>query len=387
MEYPFCSKSISDLRFSVIREMSLLATHMDDVINLGIGEPDFDTPEIIIEKAFADARNGHTHYTASQGDPQLLQKLSREISKTIGLTIPGSSILVTHGGMGALTSALKTILNAGDQVLLIEPHFPDYYAHVILAGGEVIGVPATFEEQYIPRPETVERMITENTRAIILNSPNNPTGAVIPGDVLDALAEIAIKRNLFVISDEVYDQLVYDPPFESIYTRFGMADRTLVIKSFSKSHAMTGWRVGYCFGPADFIRQMLKVVNYSTACTSSIGQRAALAALDLDPAIINEMKDRFANRIGTVCSRLEAMHGVRVNRPSGSFYILADIREFARESQEFAKRLLHEAKVVVVPGYAFGKAGEGTIRIACTHPSAVLSEAMDRIEKFLERYH
>ena len=386
MKYPFCSQSVSDLRFSVIREMSLLATHMDDVINLGIGEPDFTTPDIIIEKAFADARNGHTHYTASQGDPQLLHKLSQRISKTIGTDIPASSILVTHGGMGALASALKTILNTGDQVLLVEPHFPDYHAHVILAGGQAIGVPTSFEEHYIPRPETVERMVTENTRVIILNSPNNPTGAVIPGDVLDALAEIAIRRNLFIISDEVYDQLVYDPPFESIYTRPGMAERTLVIKSFSKSHAMTGWRVGYCYGPADFIRQMLKVVNYSTACTSSIGQRAALAALDLDPALIDGMKDRFDKRIGIVCSRLEAMQGVRVNRPKGSFYILADRRGVARESQKFAKRLLQEAQVVVVPGYAFGKAGEGTIRIACTHPGAILSEAMDRIELFLERY-
>ncbi|MEN8143059.1 MAG: aminotransferase class I/II-fold pyridoxal phosphate-dependent enzyme [Thermodesulfobacteriota bacterium] len=386
MEKSYWSESVNNLRFSVIRGMSLAAADMDDVINLGIGEPDFNTPEAITRKAFADALNGHTHYTSSQGDPLLLDKLSKTISDATGIDVPTSSILITHGGMGGLASALKTILNPGEQVILLEPHFPDYMAHVALAGGNALKVPTKFEDRYIPRPEEIEHAITATTRAIILNSPNNPTGAVIPGNILDSIAKIAVKHDLLVISDEVYDQILYEPPFESIYTRPGMAERTLVIKSFSKSHAMTGWRIGYCFGPAAFIGQMLKVVNYSTACANSISQRAAIAALDLDPTVIEQMKKRFADRIDMVCSRLKKMKGIRVHKPKGSFYILADISGITKQSQEFANQLLQQARVVVIPGYAFGQAGEGTVRIACTHNSTVLSKGMDRIELFLKRY-
>lgn len=380
------SQSIRDLRYSVIREMGGMAAHMDDVITLGIGEPDFHTPAIITEKAFQDARNGHTHYTPSQGDPELLGKLSETLTRDLGTPVPPSAILITHGGMGALTGALRTLLEQGDQVLLVEPHFPDYMAHIAFAGGIAVKAPSRFEDGFVPKPKDLENAITPKTRVLILNSPNNPTGAVIPGDVLDAIAEIAVRHNLFVISDEVYDRILYKPPFESIYTRPGMAERTLVIKSFSKSHAMTGWRIGYCFGPQAMIDQMLKVVNYSTACASSIGQRAAIAALDIDPAIVDAMKDRFEARVHLVCARLNAMDKVRVSTPGGSFYVFADISRITRKSREFAIQLLQEAKVVVVPGYAFGESGEGCIRIACTRERAVLEKAMDRIESFLKNY-
>jgi aspartate/methionine/tyrosine aminotransferase len=387
MDEPYWSKSVQNLRFSVIREMSLLAADLEGVINLGIGEPDFETPEIITKRAFEDALSGHTHYTASQGDSELLDKLALSISNATGIPVTPSSILITHGGMGALTATLKTILEPGDQVILPEPHFPDYMAHIALADGIAIKVPTTFEDKYIPLPEDIDRAVTGKTKVILLNSPNNPTGAVIPGNILDSIAEIAVRRNLIVISDEVYDQILYEQPFHSIYTRPGMTSRTVVIKSFSKSHAMTGWRVGYCIGPPTFIKQILKVVNYSTACASSISQRAAIAALDLDPLIIERMKDRFSRRIDLVCSRLTAMKGIRVNKPKGSFYILADIREITGQSQAFARALLKDAKVIVIPGYAFGNAGEGAIRIACTQSSMILSEAMDRIELFLDHYH
>jgi aspartate/methionine/tyrosine aminotransferase len=387
LDKPGWSKTAENLRFSIIREMSLSAARLDNVINLGIGEPDFITPETITRAAFADALEGHTHYTPSQGDPQLLARLSQTIKEMSGMEVPASSILITHGGMGALTCALRTLLNSGDQIILLEPHFPDYMAHVALADGEAVKVPCRFEDHYIPRPELIERAVTEKTRAIVLNSPNNPTGAIIPGKILDSIAEIARRQNLFVVSDEVYDQIIFEPPFESIYSRPDMPARTLVIKSFSKSYAMTGWRVGYCYGPQSFIGQMLKVVNYSTSCSSSVSQRAALAALSLDPCVIKEMTERFAGRIDMVCSRLQNMSGIKVHKPKGSFYILADISELTDDSQEFANRLLREARVVVIPGYAFGEAGEGSVRIACTHPREVLRDAMDRIESFVETYH
>ncbi len=386
MQTPTMSKSIRDLRYSVIREMAGMAAPMEGVISLGIGEPDFNTPTSVTEKAFEDARNGHTHYTPSQGDPELLEKLSTTITAETGTRVRPSSVLITHGGMGSLTAALRTILEQGDGVLLVEPHFPDYMAHITFAGGVAVKARTRFEDRFVPRPTDLEKAITSQTKVMILNSPNNPTGAVIPGDVLDRISQIAIKHNLFVLSDEVYDRILYEPPFESIYTRPGMAERTLVIKSFSKSYAMTGWRIGYCYGPRTIIEQMLKVVNYSTSCASSIGQRAAIAALDMDPSVVEQMKNRFAARVELVCSRLNAVDGVRVAHPGGSFYVFADISQITRQSREFAIRLLQEEKVVVVPGYAFGESGEGCIRIACTRSRAVLEKAMDRIEAFIGRY-
>jgi aminotransferase len=379
------SSSIQQLRFSVIREMVAMSVGMEGVINLGIGEPDFATPPEIIDQAFGDAHRGHTHYTPSQGDPELLAKLAEAISRQTGIGTGPDSVLITHGGMGALTAALRTILEIGDEVLLIEPHFPDYLAHITLAGGVARAARAFLADGFIPRPEEIAAAITPKTRVLILNSPNNPTGAVLPGAVLDAIAELAIRHNLVVVADEVYDQIVFGPPCESIYTRPGMADRTLVVRSFSKSHAMTGWRVGYCYGPRKLIEQLVKVVNYSTACVSSISQRAAVAALATDPAVVAAMRDRFAARVELVCARLAELPGVRLSRPGGSFYVFADISEISRRSREFAIELLCQERVVVVPGYAFGASGEGCIRLACTRPRKELAEACERIKSFIAR--
>jgi aspartate/methionine/tyrosine aminotransferase len=380
------SADIKDLRYSVIREMGAMAKGLTDVISLGIGEPDFDTPSSIIAKTFEDVQNGHTHYTQSQGDPELLEKLSAHLSREIKSSVPVSSILVTHGAMGSLTAAFRTLLEPGDQVIVPEPYFPDYLAHITLARGQICPVPALFEDRFIPRPEAIEKAITPRTKIILLNSPNNPTGAVIPGDVLDEIAKIAIRNDLLVISDEVYDKIFFKDPPESIYTREGMDKRTLVIKSFSKTYAMTGWRLGYCFGPQPVIAQMLKVVNYSTACATSISQRAAIAALDIDPKILTTMRDRFAARVDLVCSRLAKMPGVKLVRPGGSFYIFADLSLITFQSRTFAIQLLKEQHLTVVPGYAFGESCNGCIRIACTIGQKQLAGAMDRLAAFISTY-
>ncbi len=377
------SKSIQELRYSVIREMGGMAAHMNNVINLSIGAPDFLTPQEITEKAFSDARKGHTHYTPSQGDPELVDRIASSLSVETGAIFEPSSILVTHGGMGALTACLRTLIEPGDHVLLVEPYFPDYIAHITFAGGIAVKTVTHAENGYIPQPVELEKAITPKTRLLILNSPNNPTGAVIPIDTLDAISRIAIKHNLFVVSDEVYDRIIFDVPFESISSRPGMYQRTVVIKSFSKSHAMTGWRIGYCYGPKAIIEQVLKVVNYSTACASSISQRGALAALNIDQEIVESMKNRFKARIELVCSRLNRIKGVRATKPGGSFYVFVDISAITTNSREFAIRLLNEQKVVVVPGYAFGESGEGCIRIACTRSREQLNKAMDRLETFI----
>ena len=370
--------------------MSGLAQGQNNVITLGIGEPDFNTPSPITKAAFRDAENGHTHYTHSQGDAHLLKALARHTQQSMGIDLPPNQFLVTHGGMGSLTAAFRTLLEPGDEVIIPEPHFPDYMAHITFAGGKIIRVPTQFEKDFIPSPGALEAAITPKSRILLLNSPNNPTGAVIPGDTLDDIARLAIKHKLVVISDEVYDALTYGAHgHQSIYTRPGMAAQTLVIKSFSKTYAMTGWRIGYCFGPSSIIENMLKVVNYSTACASAIGQRGALAALGMDTDILKERKQRFQNRIDLVCSRLEAMPGIRARRPRGSFYIFANIQRVLEKtkmsSREFAMGLIQEKQVVVIPGYAFGNHCDGFIRIACTVNRNKLSLAMDRLEAHLSR--
>ncbi len=377
------SESIRELRYSVIREMGQLALGMDDVINLGIGEPDFPTPPPITARAFEDAQNGCTHYTPSQGDPELLQKLADHLSTDTEQPVTPSMILVTHGAMGALSAAFRTLLEPGEEVLVMEPHFPDYLAHIAFARGVAVPVETRFDQGFFPDPDAVEAAVTPRTRIILLNSPNNPTGSVLSGDLLDRIADIARRHNLVVISDEVYDRIAFTGRPESIYTRPGMDGRTLVVKSFSKTYAMTGWRIGFCYGPETLISQMLKVVNYSTACASSVGQRAAIAALDLDSGVIQQMTDRFEQRVNLVCERLEAMPGIRLVRPQGSFYVFADVHRIHPVSREFAVRLLNSQQVVVVPGYAFGNNCEGCIRIACTLCRERLSQAMDRIEQFV----
>lgn len=379
----YISKNIDSLRYSVIREMSQVAAQYDDVISLGIGEPDFDTPAPIIEKAFEDARKGHTHYTHAQGDPQLIEKLSVNLSKDLGKTVPPECIMITHGAMNGLASAFRTLMDPGDEIILIEPHFPDYLAHITLTHAVPRYVPSGFDKGFLPDPADIEAAITSKTKIILINSPNNPTGTVVPQSLLEEISAIAKAHDLCVVSDEVYDRISFEGRASSIYSCPGMENHALVINSFSKTYAMTGWRVGFAYGPKPVIDQMVKVCNYAVACASSVSQRAAIAALDTPDEVIKEMSDTFERRVELVCSRLESMPGVRVRRPKGSFYVFADISGITNQSRQFALDLIKEEKVVVVPGYPFGLSCEGCIRIACTINREKLYEAMDRLERFL----
>ena len=379
----YISKNIESLRYSVIREMSQIAAQYDDVITLGIGEPDFDTPAPIIEKALEDAGKGHTHYTHSQGDPELIKKLSVSLSKDLGKPVPPERIVITHGAMNGLANAFRTLMDPGDEIILIEPHFPDYLAHITLAHAVPRYVPSGFDKGFLPDPADIEAAVTPKTRIILINSPNNPTGTVAPQSLLEDIAAIARAHDLYVVSDEVYDRISFKGRAASIYNCPGMEDHALVINSFSKTYAMTGWRVGFAYGPQPVIDQMIKVGNYAMACAASVSQRAAIAALDTPDEVIKEMSDTFERRVELVCSRLEAMPGVRVCRPRGSFYVFADISSITSQSRQFALDLIEEEKVVVVPGYPFGLSCEGCIRIACTINQEKLNEAMDRMERFL----
>lgn len=380
------SKLVQSIRASTIREMSLRAEGLENVISLGIGEPDFDTEHAVCHTALQDAICGATHYTPSQGDRELLRALSELIVKRYGVDITEKNIVVTLGGMGALTAYFRTVLDPGDEVLVPEPFFPSYRPHIELANGQLRFVPTAFEDGFVVRPEAIERAITPQSKVLLLNSPNNPTGAVIPGETLDAIAELAQERDLLVVSDEVYDRLTFDGlRHESILTRPGMLERTVVINSFSKSYAMTGWRIGYACGPEWLIEPMTKVVSHCTSCTPSVSQRAALAALRMDEGVFRDMARRFEARRDLLYEGVSRLPGVRVNKPAGAFYMFADVSQITDDPYRFAIDLLEEERVVVVPGFPFGPSGKSCIRLAYTVNRDLIAEALQRMERFITR--
>lgn len=374
------------MRFSVIRQMSMRAQAYDDAITLGIGEPDMHTPQYVCKAAYDDACAGYTHYAPSQGDPELLGTLATRLTQQ-GYPCGTDNLIITHGAMHGLYAAMRTLLETDDEVLIPEPHFPDYAPHVAFVGGRVVEVPTSFEQGFIPTAELVEAQLTPKTRVLLLNSPNNPTGAVIPGPVLDDLAKLAVERDLIVISDEVYDRILFTTPYESIYTRPGMAERTMVINSFSKAYAMTGWRVGYAMGPTWIMEQMVKVINYTAASVNIQGQRAALAALRGEQRPFDDMAAEFARRSAYVYDRLRAMPGIRVHKPAGSFYLFPSVENLEPDGERFALELLEKEHVVTVPGFTFGANCKGCIRLACTVDMLRLEVAMDRMERFTKRLH
>jgi len=362
------------------------ANKYKNVISLGIGEPDFGTPKEICDQAFDDAIRGATHYTESQGDPELIKAIQSYLFGSLGEELSTNQILVTTGGVGALTSFFRTVLNPGDEVLLPEPYFPPYKHHIEWVGGKVVPVQSSFESLFIPTPEAFEASITPASKVLLLNSPNNPTGSVIPAEILDHIARIAIERDLLVLSDEVYERLLFDErSHESIWTRFGMKDRTVVVHSFSKSFAMTGWRIGYAFGPEWIIEQMTKVVSSCTSCAPSISQRAALAALNLDSEVINTMINEFRIRRDQAYEALKRLPCVRVHKPAGTFYIFPDISQITMDTVQFSFDLLDAEQVVVVPGEAFGPSGKGCVRISLTVNRKILAEALERIQRFIRK--
>lgn len=378
--------AVSQIPLSGIREMWQRAAEYESYISLGIGEPDFNTPEQISNQALQDALQGATHYTQSQGDPELLKAIQMYLHERLGEGFSTGQIVVTTGGVGGLTSFFRTVLNPGEEVLIPEPYFPPYRHHIEWVGGKAVPVQTRFENGFVPTPEALEAAITPQSKALLLNSPNNPTGAIIPGEILDSIARVALERDLLVLSDEVYERLLFDGrTHESIRTRPGMKERTVVVHSFSKSFAMTGWRIGYAFGPEWLITPMIKVVSSTTSCAPSVSQRAGLAALQLDAEVIDGMVEEFRVRRDQTYEALKELPDVRVHKPGGTFYIFPDISQITQDSRQFALDLLKEEQVVVIPGEAFGPAGKGCLRIAFTVNQDILKEALQRIQRFIKK--
>jgi aminotransferase len=373
---------------SLIRKFFELTVGVKGIVNLSIGEPDFDTPEHIKEYAIEAIREGRTKYTPNQGLPMLREAIARLLEKDSSVSYdPCNEIIVTVGANMPVFMALASILREGDEVLVPEPAFVSYEAQVTLAGGRPVPVKTRMENGFQPTSEDLERALTSKTRAIIINTPNNPTGTVYPRKTLEEIAGFAVDHDLMVISDEVYQYLVFDGfRHVSIASLNGMKDRVILVHGFSKTFAMTGWRIGFAAGPKEIISRMVKIHMYTVTCPPAFIQYAVARAID-DPRSwksVEEMRRKYEERRNYVYGRLKEI-GYETIKPRGAFYIFPSIRDTGLRSMEYAKRLLNEEKVAVVPGIAFGEAGENHIRISYAASMSILQEAMKRIERFTAR--
>ncbi|MEW9122663.1 MAG: pyridoxal phosphate-dependent aminotransferase [Thermotaleaceae bacterium] len=374
------------LEDSLIRKMFDMASKMEDVISFAIGEPDFTTPDNIIEAAYAALKRGETHYTSNMGILPLRQAIAKE-SKThrkVELN-PENQIMVTGSGMEALMLAMMAIVNPGDEVILSNPYWTNHASQVKMCGGTPKLVNVYEEDGFIFNPEHLRKAVNSKTKAILLNSPANPTGGVAERHVLEEIAAIAKEHDLLIISDEVYRYFVYDgAEFISIASLEGMKDRTIIIDSFSKTYAMTGWRIGYAAACEEIIEKMGKLQENIISCVSTFIQYAALEALEGPQDDLAYMVQKYRERRDLIIDGINAIDGLSCIKPKGAFYAFANITASKMTSEEFALALLKKAKVVVVPGVGFGDAGEGFVRISYATSEENILEGLRRIKSFME---
>lgn len=356
---------------------------MADVISLGIGEPDFTTPWNIREAAIYALEKGRTGYTSNLGLPRLRQAISRYVHNHFQLAYePLTEILVSVGVSEAIDLALRALINPGDEVLYHEPCYVSYSPSILLAHGVPVSVQTRYEDGFVLRAEDVERAITSRSRVLLLNFPTNPTGATISREDLEKLAEVCCRHNLVVLSDEIYSELTYDNAVHhSIATCKGMKERTIFLHGLSKAFAMTGWRIGFACAPAPMIEAMMKIHQYSILCTSIMAQDAAIEALEHGESSVLSMKSEYNLRRNFITSALNEM-GFPCLKAKGAFYAFPDIRSSGLTSKEFSLRLLHEKKVAVVPGTAFGPSGEGFVRCSYATGLPQIKIAMERMAEF-----
>ena len=373
-----------ELRQGAIRAMFDRANKMTGVISLGIGEPDMATPALVCEAAKEALDKGITHYTPNACTPAFRKAIAeKSYLKDINYD-PSTEIIVTNGGMGALSLLFLVILNEGDEILIQDPQWLNYVAQVSYCGGTAIRVPTDLAHNFEMQPEVIERLITPKTKALMINTPNNPTGSVMSTETMAKIAELAVKHDILVISDDVYNTLLYEGAAAPSIASFpGMKERTVIVNSLSKSYAMTGWRIGYVAGPAEIVDRMTKCQENFNACANAPGQYAGCVALD-HPELCEELRVIFERRREIMLKGLKAIDGISCNDPTGAFYVFADISSFGLSSVEFCNRLLDQAKVVCIPGSAFGECGEGFVRIAYTCSDEDVKEAVRRIAAFCD---
>ncbi|MBE5992205.1 MAG: aminotransferase class I/II-fold pyridoxal phosphate-dependent enzyme [Paenibacillaceae bacterium] len=379
------SDRITEIPSSGIRKFFDIVSEMKDAISLGVGEPDFDTPWHIREEGIYSLEKGRTFYTSNAGLKELKTEISSYLSRRFEVTYdPDHEVMVTVGGSEAIDIALRAMLNPGDEVLVPQPSYVSYVPCTILANGVPVIIDLEAKDQFKLTKEKLLEKITPKTKVLILPFPNNPTGAVMDARELKEIADIVIEKDLFVISDEIYAELTYGGDHSTIAAFPGMKDRTVLINGFSKSYAMTGWRLGYAAAPRMILEQMLKIHQFAIMCAPTTSQYAAVAALrdgDKDVAVMRESYDQRRRYLMHAFQEM----GLECFEPNGAFYTFPCIKRFGMTSDEFATRLLMEEKVAVVPGTAFGDCGEGYLRISYAYSLKNLKEALSRMERFIKR--
>ena len=377
------SKTIVTIQLSGIRKFFDIVSEMKDAITLGVGEPDFDTPWHIRDEGIYSLEKGRTFYTSNAGLKELKIEIGRYLERRYGVSYNyNGEILVTVGGSEAIDIAMRAMLDPGDEVLIPQPSYVSYETCCILANGKPVIIELKAENQFRLTAEELEDAITPKTKLLVLPFPNNPTGAIIEKADLEAIAEVVIKHDLFVLSDEIYSELTYTDKHVTIASLPGMKERTILINGFSKSYAMTGWRLGYACGPEVIIKQMTKIHQFAIMCAPTTSQYAAVEALKNGDEDVAKMREEYNGRRRYLMHRFKEM-GLECFEPFGAFYVFPCIKEFGMTSDEFVTELLQAQKVAVVPGTAFGSCGEGFIRISYAYSLDVLKKAMDRIEAFI----
>jgi len=384
MAKSYLAERVASLKPSGIRKFFEIASTMKEVISLGIGEPDFDSPPAIIDAGIKSLREHKTHYTSNRGIMPLRQALSHHIKNLYGVIYsPEEEIVVTVGGSEALVIACTAILNPGDEIIIPTPCFVSYQGVITLAGGISVEVPCTMENNFVPDPEDLEKAISKNTKAILLNFPNNPTGAVADKETLIAIGNIAEKHDLLVISDEIYDRLVYGVEHVCFAALPRMRERTILIGGFSKDYAMTGWRIGFACAPSSIMKGLARVHQYIIMTAPTMAQYGALEGLLSCEDHVKKMVNEYDHRRKLIVEGLNYI-GLPTFEPCGAFYTFPNVSVTGLDDEQFSERLLHEKHVAVVPGSAFGQAGKGFVR--CSYATAFdqIEEALDRIDQFVK---
>lgn len=381
------SKTIVDIKPSGIRKYFDIVSEMNDpdVISLGVGEPDFETPWHIRDEGIYSLEKGRTFYTANAGLIELREEICNYLKRRFDLSYEAKNeVLVTVGGSEAIDIALRAMIDPGDEVIIPQPSYVSYEPCAVLAGGKPVIIELKHENQFRLTAQELEDAITDKTKVLILPFPNNPTGAVMERKDLEAIAEVIEKHDIFVLSDEIYSELCYTDKHVSIANIPGMWERTILINGFSKSYAMTGWRLGYVCGPKRIIEQMYKIHQFCIMCAPTTSQYAAVDALKNGDPDVQMMRDSYNQRRRYLVNAFKEM-GLECFEPFGAFYIFPCIKQFGMTSDEFATRLLHEEKLAIVPGNAFGDSGEGFLRISYAYSLEKLKVAIGRLKNFVER--
>lgn len=381
-EKKLCSNILA-LPPSGIRVFFDIVASKKDVISLGVGEPDFVTPQIIVNTAIESLRNGYTYYTGNAGLISLRRAISEYLKENYEVEYdPDHEILITVGVSQGIDLALRSIINPGDEVIYTSPAYVSYSPMIQLAGGQPVGVSTNFEEKFILKSEDLGKVCNPKSKVLMLNYPSNPTGVSYQKSDIEKIANIAQKNDLLVISDEIYADLTYDYKHTAISSLPGMRERTVLLGGFSKNFAMTGWRIGYAAGPKEWVKTMLKIHQYSMLCAPTMSQMAAESALKLALHERDKMKDTYAKRRDLIVSGVKRI-GLETVMPDGAFYIFPSVKNTKLSSMEFAEGLLEKENVAVIPGTAFGREGEGFIRCCYATSTENIKKALEKIDRFV----